>query len=143
MDNSNQHKKNEMKQQLTDTTSPNQSENAIVRGATPEYEDTVFEIVTDCYGLSSQIVTIAETMAKAKDWARLLFNVIPEDRLLKCFNYARNNHNSPYAISAYELESAHRKLYPGRGHYETIESLAKREAEYVQRLRQEKLNAAN
>ncbi len=110
--NSNQHMKNETKPQLKTSNSLNQLERVSKPEKIAEFEETMFLIVSDSYALSSQIVTTAEKMAKAKDWARLLFNIIPENRLEECFAAARENHHSPFAISAYELEDAYRKMPP-------------------------------
>jgi len=110
MDNTNQHKKNEAKKQSAISTLPNQSALVLKQGVTAEYEESVFVILSDSFALSSQITTVEERMAKSKDWARLLFPIIPENKLQDCFDFARTAHNSSFAISAYQLEQAYRQI---------------------------------
>ena len=74
------------------------------------YEDSILIVVADSYGMSSQILTTEEKLVKAKEWSRLLFGVVPENKLQECFDHARKTHNSPFAISAYEIEQSFREI---------------------------------
>lgn len=49
---------------------------------------------------------MAEKAECAEIWSRLLFPVIPEDRLQECFDIAFRNHTSPYPVNAYDLKAA-------------------------------------
>lgn len=83
----------------------------MLTAAKTDYEEAMYEIVADCYALSSQVLSQAEKMAKTKDWARLLFDLIPESELKECFDYARYHHDSPFAVSGYEIQNAYIKLH--------------------------------
>lgn len=64
-------------------------------------------IVADSYECSAQNPTKAEKVSRAETWARVLFDVIPENRLRDCFDRAfRNRKSDGFPVSAYDLNDA-------------------------------------
>lgn len=70
------------------------------------YLEEMLLIVADSFALSSQNATLPEKMARATAWARVLREVVPEDRLQDAFDAAFRNHDSSFAVNAYEIKSA-------------------------------------
>ena len=67
-------------------------------------------IVNDSYLASARTGTMAEKTECAEIWSRLLFPVIPEDRLQECFDIAFRNHTSPFPVNAIDLKRAWESL---------------------------------
>jgi hypothetical protein len=112
-----------------------------------EYEESMFLIVTDSFSLSSQVLTEAELMKKAKDWARMLFKIIPENKLQDCFEKAREERSSPFAISGYELEQAYVQIQkenykPFYVTPEILEQMEKIESEKIIQRQKERENGS-
>ena len=70
----------------------------------------MFLIVDDSFSLSSQNATDAEKLARAEVWARVLFGVIPENRLQDAFDRAFQLHDSSFPVNAYEIKLAWEKI---------------------------------
>lgn len=49
---------------------------------------------------------MAEKAERAEVWSRLLFRIIPENRLQECFDRAFAGHDSAFPITAYDLKNA-------------------------------------
>lgn len=67
-------------------------------------------IVDDSFELSSQNATFAEKAARADTWARVLFGIVPEDRLQNAFDRAFRDHDSSFPVNAYDIKTAWEKI---------------------------------
>ncbi len=64
-------------------------------------------IVAESYDLSSQNPTMAEKVSRAETWARVLCNIIPENRLQEAFDRAfKDRESKGFPVSAYDLNDA-------------------------------------
>lgn len=70
------------------------------------FRDKMLLIVDDSFEMSSQKPTSAEKLTRVDVWSRALFGVVPEMRLQDAFNRAFADHDSPFAVNAYEIKSA-------------------------------------
>ena len=69
-------------------------------------------VVHDSFAASAQNPTLAETLKRTDVWSRLLFPIIPEDKLQQCFDIAFNTHDSTFPVSAYDLKAAWDTIRP-------------------------------
>ena len=75
-----------------------------------EFLEAMYLVVDDSFELSSQNATDAEKTVRAEAWARVLFGVIPENRLPDAFDRAFQLHDSSFPVNAYEIKLAWEKI---------------------------------
>lgn len=95
---------------LTNISQSNRLENITVSDES-NYELAMLEVVADAFDLSSNVsVTAAEKMRVAKTWSRILFEIIPEERLMDTFEFAFQNHQTSFPVNAYDMKTAWNEL---------------------------------
>lgn len=62
--------------------------------------------MADSFAASSQSPTLAEKASRADVWTRLLFGVVPEERLQDAFDRAFRQAKSNFPVNAYDLKLA-------------------------------------
>jgi hypothetical protein len=91
------------RQSLTTT----QSQQSVPASPPESYLEQVLVIVADSYQCSAQNPTMAEKMSRAETWARVLWGIIPENRLQDCFDRAfKTRQSDGFPVSAYDLNDA-------------------------------------
>lgn len=75
-----------------------------------DYLAAMLVIVSDSFEASSQKATMEEKINRARVWARLLEKIVPADRLQDCFDQALSDHDSQFAINAYDLKLAWERI---------------------------------
>jgi hypothetical protein len=77
---------------------------------TDTYQKRMLLLVADSFECSSQNPTTAEKVSRAETWARVLWGVIPEDRLQECFNRAFRAKSDGFPVTAYDLNDAWKQI---------------------------------
>jgi hypothetical protein len=74
------------------------------------YREAVLLVVHDSFEASSHNSTLAEEIARADVWTRLLFGLVPVDRLQQCFDRAFRDKSDTFPVNAYEVKNAWTKI---------------------------------
>jgi hypothetical protein len=75
------------------------------------YLAEVVVIVRDSLKAAMQLhISLAEITSTAKVWARILQNIIPEERLQECLDFAIAVHESAFPVNAYDLKNAWKQI---------------------------------
>lgn len=76
-----------------------------MRSDPDSYRETMLLVVNESFEASSQNATIEEQMLKAASWSDLLFDIIPESRLMEVFRRAFREKDSTFTVNAYDLKN--------------------------------------
>lgn len=88
---------------------------SLVSGRSPrnderEFSEEMMLIVHDSFDASSQTATMEAKENRRDAWVYLLFPIIPTERLRECFERAFRDHNTTFAVNAYDLKAAWEKI---------------------------------
>jgi hypothetical protein len=116
--------------QSTTNNSLARSQPDSIQRPSESYLAAMVQIISKSISLANApSLTREELIIRARDWAEILFQVVPENQLVQSLKRAFDDHDSSFPLTAYELKTAYRQMHAENGRRAAVEAEEARQVE--------------